>query len=163
LTSPGGVTGANHTGVQVSNLDRSIAFYRDMLGCELVTQWVRNEPYIGTVTGYPGATLRIAVLKVRNSETLIELAEYQGVERSPVDPATANPGTGHLALNVENLLSFYKALREQGVRTVSEPVTPTVGPNKGGKVVYILDPDGVRIELIESQLTLAGTPKAPTP
>ena len=60
-------------------------------------------------------------------------------------------------------MSFYKVLRDQGVRTVSEPVTPTVGPNKGGKVVYILDPDGVRIELIESQLTLAGDLRVSSP
>ena len=39
---------------------------------------------------------------------------------------------------------------EKGVKSVSAPVTPTIGPNKGGRAIYMIDPDGVRVELIQS-------------
>ncbi len=41
-----------------------------------------------------------------------------------------------------------------GVKSVSPPVTPTIGPNKGGKAVYLIDPDGFRVELIQSATSL---------
>jgi lactoylglutathione lyase len=37
------------------------------------------------------------------------------------------------------------------VKSVSPPVTPTIGPNRGGRAVYLIDPDGFRVELIETQ------------
>ena len=37
--------------------------------------------------------------------------------------------------------------------------SPTVGPNAGGKAVYMIDPDGIRVELLETKLTLAGEPR----
>ena len=53
-----------HTGLTVSDLDRSIGFYRDLLGLELVTQWESSQPYLRTVVGFPEADLRIALLRV---------------------------------------------------------------------------------------------------
>ena len=59
-----GVAGILHTGLTVSDLDRSIAFYRDLLGLELITQWDSRQPYLRTVVGYPDAELRIALLRL---------------------------------------------------------------------------------------------------
>ena len=59
-----GVAGILHTGLTVSDLDRSIAFYRDLLGLELITQWDSSQPYLRTVVGYPDAELRIALLRL---------------------------------------------------------------------------------------------------
>jgi hypothetical protein len=46
--------------------------------------------------------------------------------------------------------TLYKRLKSHGVDSVSTPVTPTIGPNRGGRAVYMIDPDGVRVELIET-------------
>ena len=68
-----------HTGLTVSDLDRSIAFYRDILGLELVSQWDSAQPYLRTVVGFPDAELRIALLRLPGpaapSGHLIELLE----------------------------------------------------------------------------------------
>jgi lactoylglutathione lyase len=72
------------------------------------------------------------------------------VERSPVDTRTANPGTAHVAFYVDDLDALFAELRGRGVKAVSEPVTPTIGPNKGGRAVYMIDPDGIRVELIQT-------------
>ena len=45
---------------------------------------------------------------------------------------------------------FIPRLASAGVKSVSAPVTPTIGPNKGGRAVYLIDPDGFRVELIQT-------------
>jgi lactoylglutathione lyase len=144
------ITKAHHTGLQVSSLDQSLAFYRDVLGFEQVFRWNPQAPYIRELVGYPDADLHAAVLRMPGSDTFLELVEYREVERQAVDTSTANPGTAHVAFFVDDLDALYQELNDRGVRSVSKPVTPTIGPNKGGRVVYMIDPDGIRVELIQS-------------
>jgi lactoylglutathione lyase len=72
-----------------------------------------------------------------------------------VDTGTANPGTAHTAYFVDDMDALYARLVAAGVRAVSPPVSPTIGPNVGGKAVYLMDPDGIRVELIQSARTFA--------
>jgi lactoylglutathione lyase len=144
------ITKAHHTGLQVESLDRSVAFYRDLLGFEEVFRWNPQAPYIGELVGYPDVDLHAAILRMPGSDTFLELLEYRNVGRKAVDTATANPGTAHIAFFVDDLDSLYDQLNERGVGSVSKPVTPTIGPNKGGRAVYMVDPDGIRVELIQS-------------
>jgi lactoylglutathione lyase len=155
-----GLTGTSHFGIQVEDLERSVRFYRDVLGLEEVAQWVRDQEYIRELVGYPGVDLHVAVLRLPNSDAFLEILEYRNVTRSPVDTRTANPGTAHLAFYVDDLDELYERLRSAGVDSVSEVKSPTTGPNVGGKVVYMIDPDGIRVELLQTRLTLAGEPRA---
>lgn len=146
----GEITRAHHTGLQVESIERSVAFYRDVLGFEVVFAWNPTAPYIGELVGYPDVDLHSAILRMPNSDTFLELLEYRGVERARVDTRTANPGTAHIAFYVDGLDRLYEELQAKGVDSVSKPVTPTIGPNAGGRAVYMIDPDGIRVELIES-------------
>jgi catechol 2,3-dioxygenase-like lactoylglutathione lyase family enzyme len=134
----------------VRSLETSIAFYRDILGFELAFQWNPQAPYIAELVGYPSVDLHGAVLRLPGTDVCLELLEYRNVDQVPVDMRNGNVGNGHIAFNVDNLLEFYAELQAKGVASVSKPVTPTIGPNKGGKAVYLIDPDGFRVELIES-------------
>jgi len=145
----GEIIGQHHTGIQVTDLDKSLEFYRDQLGLELVMRWNRTSPYIETFSGYPGVDMHGAILRLPNSDSILEVLEYRNVERRAIDPATANPGTAHLAFRVDDCDSLYERLTSAGVGSVSRPVTPTIGPNKGGRTVMMLDPDGFRIELLQ--------------
>lgn len=150
-TIPAHLTGLHHVGIQVADLDRSLAFYQGLLGFELVTRQVRDEPYVGEVTGYPGAVLHLAHLRPPGGAGVrLELTEYRGVARAPVDTATANPGTAHTCYVVRDLDALHAELMAAGVRPVSRAVVaPTVGVARGGRVVYVQDPDGVRVELLQ--------------
>ena len=151
--------GVNHFGIQVADLERSMAFYGDVLGLELVARWVRDQEYIQELVGYPGVELNVAVFRLPLSDIFLEVLEYRGVEKHPVDASTANPGTAHFCLYVDDLDGLYERLASAGVRFVSEVKSPNIGPNKGGKAVYMIDPDGIRVELVESKKTLAGEPR----
>lgn len=144
------ITKAHHTGFTVRSLDRSIAFYRDLLGFEVVFQWNPQAPYIRELVGYPDVDLHAAVLKIPNSDVFLELLEYRGIPQAAVDMANGNIGNGHIAFNVDELDPLYQRLKNSGVKSVSPPVTPTIGPNRGGRAVYLIDPDGFRVELIET-------------
>lgn len=150
-----GVVGISHTGVQVADVDRSVAFY-ELLGLGLGRRWTNGEDYVGRQVGYPGVTLEVAVMTVPGSDVVVELLEYRGVDRKAVDPATANPGTGHFCLAVEDLEAMYEQLAAAGVEFVSAPQSPTIGPNRGGRAVYLLDPDGFRVELLQSPRPMTG-------
>jgi catechol 2,3-dioxygenase-like lactoylglutathione lyase family enzyme len=140
----------HHVGIQVADLDRSLAFYQGLLGFELITRQVRDEPYVGDVTGYPGAELHLAHLQPPGGAVRLELTEYRGVERAPVDTSTANPGTAHTCYLVDDVEALHARLLAAGVRPVSRTVVaPTIGVAAGGRVVYVQDPDGVRVELLQ--------------
>lgn len=144
------VLAGHHVGVHVADLDRSLHFYRDLLGFEVAFEWNPREPYVGTLLGYPDPDLHAAVLRIPGSDLFLELADLRNVPRSPVDATSAPPGTCHIGLRVADVDWAYRYLTDHGVTSISEPVTPTIGPNRGGRAVYMLDPDGNRIELIES-------------
>ena len=149
------ITKAHHMGLQVADLERSVAFYRDVLGFSVIFAWNPQADYIRELVGYPGADIHAAVLRLPGSEVVLELLEYRNVERMPVDTRTANPGTAHIAFFVDDLDTLYADLVERGVRSVSPPVTPTIGPNEGGRAVYLIDPDGIRVELIQTRRSFA--------
>ena len=148
-----GVTGILHTGLTVSDLDRSIAFYRDLLGLELIAQWDSSQPYLRTIVGYPDAELRIALLRLPGPAGAlghhIELLEYRRPRGTRGDANTYNPGNGHVAFMVDDLGTTYTELQAKGVRFKSAPVDITHGRNTGGRAVYFFDPDDITLEMIQ--------------
>lgn len=141
---------SHHTGFTVRSLERSLAFYRDLLGLEVVFQWNPRADYIRELVGYPEVDLHAAVLRIPGSDTFLELLEYRDVDGKDVDMGNGNIGNGHIAFTVDELDPLYERLTAAGVKSVSPPVTPTIGPNKGGRAVYLIDPDGFRVELIQT-------------
>lgn len=144
------ITRAHHMGFTVASLDRSIAFYRDVLGFELAFRWNPQAPYIGALVGYPTVDLHGAILRLPGTDVCLELLEYRGIARQFVDMANGNTGNGHIAFVVDDLDTFYATLTAAGVASVGPPITPTLGPNRGGRAVYMIDPDGFRVELIQT-------------
>jgi catechol 2,3-dioxygenase-like lactoylglutathione lyase family enzyme len=143
------VVGSHHTAYQVADLGRSLAFYRDLFGFEVVWERINREEYVRRIVGYPDAELHQALLRFPGSDHHLELIDYRGVERTPVDTSPPNPGTAHMCLLVTDLRDFYEDLRAKGVDAVGEPVLVTSGPNEGRLAVYMIDPDGFRLELLE--------------
>lgn len=138
----------HHIALHVSDLDASELFYARFLGARRISARSAEEPYIGTLTGHPTAQIRSVMLNLPGTTVALELLAYSGIERAPSNAERAEPGTAHLGFFVADVDAIYRAWRAAGVRAVSPPVTPTAGPNQGGRVVYMLDPDGIRIELI---------------
>lgn len=143
------IAGAHHTGITVSDLDRSLAYYEGLLGFELLYRRLYEEEYILRIVNVPGATaLDVAILRIPGGEHLIELLDYKGCERHPGSVRPSDYGTGHLCVRVTGIHEWAERLRAAGVRTRTDaPVEIAAGPNKGGFSIYTLDPDGFVVEL----------------
>jgi catechol 2,3-dioxygenase-like lactoylglutathione lyase family enzyme len=143
------VTGTLHTGLTVSDLERSLAFWRDLLELEVVMERVMDAPYVGEMVGYPGVEMRAAILRVPGGHQ-VELIEYVNVDGARIDGATGNPGAAHICLNVTDVAELHRRLKAAGYDTVTPaPVLSTAGPNNGRPFAYVIDPDGFRIELAQ--------------
>lgn len=142
----------HHTGLTVSDLDRSLAFYRDLLGFELVLEQEKQGGYLGAIVGSPDAHVRMAHVKLPGSDHRIELFQYlhpPGIEPSTrLEPWSIGPT--HICLIVDDLGSLYDRLRSAGLDTfVSAPVEVDTGANAGGSALYLRDPDGTLLELFQ--------------
>jgi catechol 2,3-dioxygenase-like lactoylglutathione lyase family enzyme len=152
------LTGVMHTGFTVSDMERSIRFYRDTLGMQLVRRQEGTAPYLANVTGFPGVRLQIAFLKVSTDDPhVLELLQYVSHPAQGTDRATNRPGNGHLCIKVDDIHEWYRTLIAQGVAAISEPVLITAGINEGAYAVYVRDPDGFTIELYEPAPSAAAT------
>ena len=133
-----------HIGLSVSNLERSIAFYRDHLGLE-VTRIIEAQPALGLgrVVGLPDATARIAHLKKGSS--MLELFEYTSPQGKPIpeDRRQCDHGLIHVGFSSTDARADYRRLTAAGVRFVSEPVEF----RPGVWIAYFYGPDGEVCEL----------------
>jgi catechol 2,3-dioxygenase-like lactoylglutathione lyase family enzyme len=140
----------HHLGLTVSDIERSVRFYRDVLGLTLMRRRQTDADYVGQQTGYPGVRLEVASFQLSaTGRPSLELVQYATHAGPPSDPATNRAGNAHLCFQVDQLHAAYESLRNQGVSFRSPPVAVTSGPNQGGFVVYLLDPDGFTIELFQ--------------
>jgi len=136
-----------HTALSVANLERSLAFYRDRLGLE-VLRVLDPDPALplGEVVGMPGAQARIGHLML--GEVMVELFEYQTPAGEPIAPSRrqADHGWIHIGLRSDDVRGDCARLKKHGVEFLSEPVEfrPHVW------IVYFYGPDGEVIELRET-------------
>jgi catechol 2,3-dioxygenase-like lactoylglutathione lyase family enzyme len=148
------IRGVWHFSFTVSDLDRSIAFYRDLLGFRLVHVQEQDNPYTRRLVGFPDAVLRVAQLAVPGqprgiSTHDLELVEYvrpKGVRR---EGQICDPGAPHLAIAVADARTAHERLVGAGVRFVSSPNAITAGVNEGGYACYFHDPDDIVLELLQ--------------
>ncbi len=141
------ILGLNHYSFTVSNLDRAMVFYRDVIGLDVISCASRPRDFSEQVTGVRGCSLNIAYL--RGFGLTLELIEYVGSHKNSGRSASDNIGAGHVCFNVDNLSGTMERYRRKGVEFTCEPVAIPAGANKGGLVVYASDPDGIVIEFIE--------------
>ena len=121
-----------HTMLRVGNLERSIAFYRDVMGMQLLRTTDRPEQkYTLAFVGYGD----------ESTGAVIELTYNYGVGAYDL-----GDGFGHIAIGVTDAAAACAAVRARG-----GTVTRDAGPVKGGRTViaFVQDPDGYKLELIE--------------
>ena len=143
-----GILGAHHTSFTVADLERSLAFWRDGLGLEVLFTREVREDYFDRIVGLANCVVKAAMLRLPGGY-LVELFEYIQPRGQACRPRPCDPGSCHLSLLVDDLPAFVQKLRTQGLALDREPVPITAGPNRGGYALYLPDPNGVLIELFQ--------------
>lgn len=141
------IRGVHHTAISTGDLDRSLAFYRDMLGFEEVTSfaWETGEKEIDGLTGLRDSAARVALLRTGNA--FLELFQYASPTPRAGDPdrPVCDHGITHVCLEVKGIDDEFRRLSDAGMRFHSEPISAGVGV----RAAYGRDPDGNVVELLE--------------
>lgn len=137
-----------HTGITVSDLARSIGFYREILGLQISEPVRCAGEMFEQLTGVPGAVIDVCFVSAPGH--VIELLCYRKPEGlRPSALRSCDPGFWHLALKVGDIDAVVAAAARAQFMGLSPVKTVSEGPLKGLRVVYVRDPDGVALELIQ--------------
>ncbi len=144
------IQGIHHTCITVSDLDRSIAFYRDLLGLELkfTEESERSGDDRSKALGVEKAQVKLAILRAGDAQ--VELIEYVNAKGRPYDRHNNDAGAMHIAFQVTDIDVVYQRLVEHGVRFTAPPAMIPAGPMAGWRWTYFFDPDGVSLEIIQT-------------
>jgi lactoylglutathione lyase len=122
------ITKLLHTRYRVNDLEKTAAFYRDVLGLKEISRHTSGR----------GSTL--VFFKAPKSEETIEICHYPAS-----GPVVVQPDLTHLAFEVEDLDAFAKEAAAKGYPLSDGPHVSS----SGGKIAFIDGPEGYEIELIQ--------------
>jgi catechol 2,3-dioxygenase-like lactoylglutathione lyase family enzyme len=157
---PGDVIGVGNFAHIVANVDESLKFYHNVLGLEVtVTQGFAPNPAIEKLGHTEGGQSRIAVVKVPGIALGIELIEYKDIAREPQRPRFFDPGAANFAMRIRDLDGLFpKVAAFPGVKVITasgKPVTLKT-PNGTLHAVFVQDPDGFVVEMLDAPNAPAG-------
>jgi len=139
------VVGYRHTGIITNNINKSVYFYKNILGLQMIQEFTDSSDYINEITGLNGTIAHFIKLKCLDGG-VIELLEYPSHQTEPIKSSIINVGICHIALRVNNADDAYKKLVDEKIKVISKPVLSSEGI---AKVFFCLDPDGIRVEIVE--------------
>jgi len=139
----------HHAAFTVSNMGRSIAFYRDILGMEVIWDSVKEGirykgPVCDKITGCPGTEQRIVYLGIGGS--FLELVEYTPIGRASENHNASDIGASHICFKTDDINALYEKLLASNVQVHCSPQEGI-----SNLIMYFRDPDGIILEVIEGK------------
>jgi catechol 2,3-dioxygenase-like lactoylglutathione lyase family enzyme len=134
-----------HTGIVVSDLERSLCFYRDLLGFKITKEMEEFGDYIDAISALHH--VKVTTIKMAAPDgQLIELLFYHSHPCKQTLRNICDIGIAHVAFTVDSLGQVYDRLRMEGI-PFNAP--PQVSPDGYAKVTFCRAPEGTLIELVE--------------
>ena len=145
------ISGVGNFSHIVTDLDKSLEFYRDVIGLQPNAP---PRPFDGNAAimklgNTPNAQSRFVALSVPGSAIGVELIEYKDIQRTAVHPRFQDPGAANLILRVRDLDTVVARVKKAGTKILTTTGVPSTIGN-GGKIMFIQDPDGFVIELSQA-------------
>ena len=145
------VSRIHHAGVTVADAERSLHFYRDLLGMKVLGDSRLTRPDVAALLGVDELELRVIELDSGDGR-IVELLEYGNPRGRHVDYTSRDGGTGHIALVVRDLDGVAAGVEAAGGSVISRRAITagdTSGIFAGVRLLYVRDPDGFILELVE--------------
>lgn len=147
-----GVTGVDHIGFTVPDLDQAHTFLVDVLGCEYMyklgpfahadADWMSQHLNV-----HPRAVMRELHFYRLGGQAIFEVFSYEAPDQRTEQPLNSDVGGHHVALYVNDLDTAVAYLRDHGVEVLGEP-TSSKSASEGQRWVYFLSPWGMQFELV---------------
>jgi catechol 2,3-dioxygenase-like lactoylglutathione lyase family enzyme len=138
----------HHVGITVRDLEASLAWYERMFGLRPEFVAEGSGPELSAAVGVPDARLRFAFL--RFGSCVVELLHYDNDREDAADRSSADVGSMHVCIDVPDIHQSYEDLRAKGAEFLAPPLHIEDGPLEGCWFVYFKDPNGVTLELFQS-------------
>ena len=137
-----------HVGISVRDLDKTVLFFKDVMGMEEEYRTINQGERISRVVGVENAYMDVCVL--RKGTVRIELLEYKNETAKSIVKYQSQdePGLVHVAFLVDDVDTEYERLKSLGYEGYALPM---VARENGPKITYIKGPDNVIIELFQKQ------------
>ncbi len=145
------VTGFNHSGFVVKDIEKMVEFYRDALGLTVMREVNSVAPPEGDHTGIPGARRTLVFVGKAEGEHVLELVQFD----DPPSPESERPrnnhlGAAHVCFNVDDLEKLHRDLTARGIEFVTPPKFRE-SPDGGRRgICYARDPEGNYLEFIQA-------------
>lgn len=135
-----------HVGLTVNNLERSVAFYRDVVGMKETEFHMNNvkSKEFDTLTNNPGAELKVAHLIL--DSFMLQLIEYVAGGGKTLDLHHNNVGSPHLCIYVPNVEAKLKEVQQRGDVVITSGLVQIAANMRS---FYTEDPDGVPVEFLQ--------------
>lgn len=135
-----------HTGIVVSDIEKSLKFYCDFLGLEEISDNEEDSRFIDKILNLSNSKLQ--TIKLKDSYGgMIELLNFSLLLKNhSYKTGIYNIGCAHIAFTVDNLDETFKKFKRNDIIFKSNP---TISPDGKAKVAFCYDPDGIDIELVE--------------
>ena len=134
-----------HFGIVVNNMEKSLKFYRDLLGLKIVRDMDEHGNHLDIMLSLDKVQVRTVKLSVNDNITLIELLEFKSHNDNEIRNFYTI-GASHVAFTVENIEKLYQNLSKKNIEFNAPPQK---SPDGLVKVTFCKDPDGTPIELVE--------------
>lgn len=135
-----------HIGIVCKNIDESLFFYKDLLGCSVVRDMNEDGFFISTVLNHENVNVRTIKLALPKGETQVELLSFQSPSSFGEPVSIFNHGLSHFALKVDSVNDLYERLKNHQTSFIS---SPQLSEDRKAKVCFCKDPNGVFLELVE--------------
>lgn len=143
-----------HIGITVSDMERSISFYRDVLGLDYQGELMMEGPETDALFHLSGCKVRVAYLN-GSSELFappVELIQFLAPGFEVSHPDLQKTSISELCFHCENIDQLYRHLKDHQVECLSEPQSFDFTKYGFGKsrAIYFKDPDGIVLEAIQN-------------
>ncbi len=142
------ITGFNHTGIVVHDIDAMAKFYTEVLGLKKLGEVDSVAPAGGDHTGFPGAKRKLVFVGYPDGHR-IELVKYHNPSEKPGHLDRNHLGTAHICFNVKDLAATHRDFSKKGVRFQTEVRWRDTPQGRMG-IVYARDPEGNWLEFIQA-------------
>lgn len=137
----------DHTGFITPDIERSVGFWTKVLGFRAEPIGERSQPWLARFIGVPGAHMRLVHLYGHGAH--IEFIQFVSPSGEPIHPAANQPGVAHICLRVTRLAELRQSVLDAGGALQGEISEITEGLAKGLRGLFMCDPHGTLIELVE--------------
>ena len=134
-----------HVGIVVSDMERSLKFYKDLLGLKIKSIEDEEGEFLDNMLAHKNVKNKVAKLYADNGSALVELIDSK-IFANKKDRNFFTIGASHFAFTVDNLEKTYDYLMKNEVKFTAPP---QLTPDGYAKVTFCEDPDGTPIELVE--------------